>query len=148
MNFMTATTFIDTNILLYAASNAPADQAKRIVARQVLSQPQIGFSAQVLQEFYAAAVTKQRLQMTHDEAVGVLVSLAAFPVWPVSRDLVLEAIDAKQRFGISYWDAAIITAARQMGCRKVYSEDLNHGQQYDGVRVLNPFLPGSPPPTP
>jgi predicted nucleic acid-binding protein len=76
---MTATSFIDTNILLYAASNAAADQAKRQVARGLLTRPDLGFSAQVLQEFYAAAFTKQRLQMTHDEAVAVLHSLAAFP---------------------------------------------------------------------
>jgi predicted nucleic acid-binding protein len=99
---MTATIFVDTNVLLYAASNAPADQPKRIIARQLLAEPDIGFSAQVLQEFYAAAVTKQRLQMTHDEAVAVLNSLAAFPVWPITRDLVCEAIEAKQRFQISY----------------------------------------------
>ena len=115
---MTATSFVDTNILLYAASNAVADQPKRQVARGLLKQADIGFSAQVLQEFYAAAIAKKHLQMTHDEAVAVLQSLAAFPVWPISRDLVLEAIDAKQRFGISYWDAAIVTAAKQMGCRR------------------------------
>ena len=136
---MTATSFVDTNILLYAASKAPADQAKRQVARGVLTQPDIGFSAQVLQEFYAVAISKQRLQMTHDEAVAVLQSLANFPVWPVSRDLVLDAIDARQRFGISYWDAAILTAARQMGCQTLFSEDLNAGQVYDGVTVVNPF---------
>jgi predicted nucleic acid-binding protein len=136
---MTATSFIDTNILLYAASNAPADQAKRQIARGLLGQADIGFSAQVLQEFYAAAMAKQRLQMTHDEAVAVLQSLIAFPVWPISRDLVLQAIAAKQRFGISYWDAAIVTAAKQLGCQTVYSEDLNDGQNYDGVTVVNPF---------
>jgi predicted nucleic acid-binding protein len=141
---MTATSFIDTNILIYAASNAAADQAKRLVARSLLTRPDIGFSAQVLQEFYAVAVTKQRLQMTHDEAVAVLQSLAAYAVWPISRDLVLEAISAKQRFGISYWDAAIVTAARQMGCQTVYSEDLNAGQVYDGVTVVNPFAGTTP----
>jgi predicted nucleic acid-binding protein len=141
---MTATSFLDTNILIYAASNAAADQAKRQVARQLLTRPDIGFSAQVLQEFYAVAVTKQRLQMTHDEAVAVLQSLAAFPVWPISRDLVLEATDVKQRFGISYWDAAIITAAKQMGCQTLYSEDLNPGQVYDGVTVVNPFMVQTP----
>lgn len=136
---MTATSFIDTNILLYAASKAPADQTKRQIARALLSQADIGFSAQVLQEFYAAAIAKQHLQMTHDEAVAVLQSLTAFPVWPISRDLVLQAIEAKQRFGISYWDAAIVIAAKQLGCQTVYSEDLNDGQDYDGVRVVNPF---------
>lgn len=121
---MIAKFFVDTNVPLYAASNAP----------------DIGFSAQVLQEFYAVAVAKQRLKMTHEEAVAVLQSLSAFPVWPVTRDLVLEAIAVKQRFGISYWDAAIITAAKQMGCNTVYSEDLNAGQNYDGVTVVNPFV--------
>jgi predicted nucleic acid-binding protein len=141
---MTVTSFLDTNILIYAASNAAADQAKRQVARALLTRAGIGFSAQVLQEFYAVAVTRQRLQMTHDEAVSVLQSLAAFPVWPISRDLVLEAVAAKQRFGISYWDAAIVTAARQMGCQTVFSEDLNPGQVYDGVTVVNPFAGMTP----
>jgi len=145
---MTATIFIDTNVLLYAASNAAEDVAKRVAARQLLSETGIGFSAQVLQEFYAAAVTKQRLEMTHDEAVEVLNSLAAFPVWPVSRGLVLAAIEAKQRFQTSYWDAAILVAAKQMGCQTVYSEDLDRNRDYGGVRVINPFEVSSPFPTP
>ena len=82
--------------------------------------------------------------MTHDEAVAVLQALAPFPVWPVSPQLVLDAIEAKQRFGISYWDAAILTAARLMGCHTVYSEDLNAGQAYDGVTVVNPFAAVAP----
>jgi predicted nucleic acid-binding protein len=144
---MTATSFIDTNVLLYAASNAAADREKRAVARRVLAEPEIGFSAQVLQEFYAAAVAKQRLEMTHEEALAVLDSLAAFPVWPVTRELVLEAVDAKQRFQVSYWDAAILVAAKQLGCRIVYSEDLNDGQEYDGVQVVNPFAVDKPAPS-
>lgn len=144
-NSMIVTCFIDTNILLYAASNAAVDAAKRQVARELLMRPDIGLSAQVLQEFYAVAVTKQRLQMTHDEAVAVLKSLANFPVWPISRELVLEAIDTRQRFSISYWDAAILAAAKQMGCSTLYSEDLNSGQTYDGVTVINPFAAGTPP---
>ena len=136
---MTATSFIDTNVLVYAASNAPADQSKRQIARDLLSQPGIGFSAQVLQEFYSVSVSRQRLQMTHDEAVAVLQSLSAFPVLPIARELVLDAVDTKHRFGITYWDAAIICAARRLGCTTLYSEDLNAGQTYDGVAVMNPF---------
>lgn len=142
---MTAKFFVDTNVLLYAGSNALDDQAKRQIARGLLSQSDIGLSAQVLQEFYAVAVTKQRLKMTHGEALAVLQSLSAYPVWPVTGDLVFEAIDAKQRFGISYWDAAIVVAARQMGCGTVYSEDLNAGQNYDGVTVINPFAASASP---
>ena len=137
---MTATSFVDTSILIYAGSNAPEDQLKRATARTLLVQPDIGFSAQVLQEFYVAATGKKRLSMTHDEAVAVLTALAAYPVVPITRDLVLADIDLKQRFLISYWDAAILAAAKALGCQTVYSEDLNHGQDYDGVRVENPFL--------
>lgn len=136
---MTAISFVDTNILLYAASKAAADGVKRGVARKLLTRPDIGFSAQVLQEFYSAAIAKRHLQMTHDDAFAVLQSLAAFPVWPITRELILDAIANKLRFGISYWDAAIVTAAKQMGCQTLYSEDLNHGQNYDGVTVVNPF---------
>ena len=136
---MTATYFVDTNILLYAASKAVEDLAKRQVARELLKQPDIGFSAQVMQEFYAAAISKKRLQMTHDEAVAVLNSLAAFPVSPITRESVLQAIETKTRFGISYWDAAIVAAAKLLGCVTLSSEDLNAGQSYDGVIVVNPF---------
>ena len=76
----------------------------------------------------------------------MLQSLAPFPVWPVTRELVLAAIDAKQRFQISYWDAAIIVAAKQLGCETIYSEDLNAGQQYDGLRIINPFATAIPSP--
>jgi predicted nucleic acid-binding protein len=136
---MIATAFIDTNVLLYAASNAVDDQDKRAVARRVLAQPDIAFSAQVMQEFYSAAVTKQRLRMTHEEALIVLQSLAAFPIAPITSQLVLQAIDVKQRHQLSYWDSAILAAAAQLGCTTLYSEDLGAGQLYGNVRVVNPF---------
>jgi predicted nucleic acid-binding protein len=141
---MTAKFFVDTNVLLYAGSNAPDDQWKRKAARAILSRPDIAFSAQVLQEFYAVALTKQRLQMTHDEAVVVLQSLADYPVCPITRELVMEAVELRQRYQLSYWDAAIVAAAKQMGCTAVYTEDLNAGQVYDGVTVINPFTAATP----
>lgn len=137
---MTAKSFVDTNVLVYAGSNAPEDQSKRDVARELLARPDVGFSAQVLQEFYAVAVVKKRLQMTHEEAVAVIHALASFPVHPITGELVLEAIQIRKRFDISYWDAAIVAAAKQMGCHILYSEDLSAGQDYDGVVVVNPFF--------
>jgi predicted nucleic acid-binding protein len=97
MIFMTAQFFIDTNVLVYAGSKAEADQAKRQLARQVLSQPGIAFSAQVLQEFYVVAVTKKRLEMTHEEAVTALTALAPFPVCPVTRELKAAPPSARMR---------------------------------------------------
>ncbi|MCU1264322.1 MAG: PilT protein-like [Acidobacteria bacterium] len=137
---MTAQYFIDTNVLLYAASGSPEDLGKKAVARQVLAQADIGFSAQVMQEFYYAAVRKERLTITHDEALKILERLSPFPVLPIDRELVLNAIEIRVRYRLSYWDAAIIAAARRLGCDVLYSEDLSHGQDYDGVQVVNPFL--------
>lgn len=137
---MTAQFFIDTNILLYAGSGAPEDQAKKLIARQLLAERGIGFSVQVMQEFYDAAVRKERLEITHDEALAILEALSPFPVLPITRELVLEAIKLKTRYSISYWDAAIVIAARRLGALTLYSEDLQHGQAYDGVKVVNPFL--------
>ena len=142
---MTAKFFVDTNVLLYAGSHAADDGLKRQAARVLLSRPDIAFSAQVLQEFYAVAVTKRRLQITHEEALAVLQSLAAFPVCPITRELVMEAVELRERCQISYWDAAILAAAKQMGCRTVYSEDLSAGQDYDGVTVINPFAASAAP---
>ena len=136
---MTARYFADTNVLLYAGSNAREDRQKREMARRLLQHPAIGFSAQVAQEFYDAAVRKQRLAMTHEDALTILQALRVYPVIPVSFDLVLRGIELKERFRVSYWDAAILAAAQELGCETVFSEDLSDGQSYDGVRVENPF---------
>ena len=144
MSFMTAQFFIDTNILLYAGSAAPEDQAKKLIARRVLAQEGIGFSAQVMQEFYAAAVSKERLKITHSEALLILEALSPFPVLPISREMVIEAVKLRERARISYWDAAIVGAAQQMGCHSLYSEDLTHGQEFGGVKIVNPFVSTSP----
>ena len=61
-------------------------------------------------------------------------------VQPVTYALILNAWSLRQRFQISHWDATIVAAAQALGCTTLYSEDLNHGQDYDGVRVLNPFV--------
>ena len=64
----------------------------------------------------------------------------AFPRAPVDGPLVLEAVQISERFQTSHFDAQILAAAKRMGCATLYSEDLNHGQDYGGVRVVNPFL--------
>jgi predicted nucleic acid-binding protein len=62
-----------------------------------------------------------------------------FPTAPLDLSTIRKAVNLCQRFQISYWDAAIIAAAHELGCRTIFSEDLSHGQNYDGVTVLNPF---------
>jgi predicted nucleic acid-binding protein len=60
-------------------------------------------------------------------------------VLPVTHELVVAAVILRRRYHISHWDSTIIAAAQELGCKTLYSEDLNHGQDYDGVRIQNPF---------
>jgi predicted nucleic acid-binding protein len=136
---MTARCFADSNVFLYAASNDPADAAKRKIARRLIASEDIGISAQVLQEFIAAAFSKKRLGIDERETKTILLELMRFPVVQITGDLVIKAFEIKLRHQISYWDAAIIAAAQELGCEVIFSEDLNAGQNYGGVVVENPF---------
>ena len=132
--------FVDTNILLYAASTAPEEQAKSRVARSLLESDDLALSVQVLQEFYVQATRPgKREGLTHEQAALLVESFARFPVQDVTLRLMQAALLAKERFRISYWDAAIVEAARALGCDTILSEDLSHGQDYDGVKVSDPF---------
>jgi predicted nucleic acid-binding protein len=62
-----------------------------------------------------------------------------FPTQEIDIAIVEDALSIKARYQLSYWDAAIIAAARAMNCQEVLSEDMNHGQEYGGVKVTNPF---------
>jgi predicted nucleic acid-binding protein len=77
--------------------------------------------------------------IAHQQAVRLVESFRRFEVQDVTSAIMLAALDARQRFQLSYAEAAIIEAARAMGCTEVLSEDLSDGQDYGGVRVTNPF---------
>lgn len=131
--------FADTNILVYAYVDD--DPAKKATARELLGRSDLVLSGQVLAEFYTQAVRPTRPgRLTSDEARDMVTALTRYPIEPVTSVLVLSAIHASTRFQISYWDAVIIEAARAARCSEVLSEDLNNGQDYDGVRIVNPFL--------
>lgn len=136
----TTVRFADTNVLLYAISRDRDEQAKADRAREILSDHDLILSVQVLQEFYVQATRQSRPDpISHDQAVRLIESFQRFPVVDVTAALVRAALDSRQRFTISYWDAAIIEAARVSGCPTVLSEDLADGQDYGGVVVRNPF---------
>jgi predicted nucleic acid-binding protein len=132
--------FVDTNVLLYAISSDPAEQAKASRASDILTARDLALSAQVLQEFYVQATRASRPDpLPHQQAVRLIESFRRFPVQDVTSAIVMAALDTRQRFRLSYWDAAIIEASRAMGCAEVLSEDLADGQDYAGIRVVNPF---------
>lgn len=137
---MTAQCFADTNLFLYAASKDPADAGRKAAARELLGKEDIGISAQVLQEFAHNASAKKRLGLEAVETETILHAMLEYPVLPVTGELVLEAFALQQRYQIAYWDAAIVAAARSLGCKILYTEDLNAGQDYGGVVAQNPFV--------
>ena len=136
---MNAKVFFDTNVLVYAAVGTGKDESKRKRALDLIQSEDFGTSAQVLQEFFVTVVRKALRPLSAAQALEWIEQWAAFPCQPIDRELVQIAVGLSERFTISYWDAAILAAAEALGSRIVYSEDLNDGQRYGEVRVVNPF---------
>jgi len=136
---MTAEVFLDSNILLYACSNAPADGEKQRIAESLILENDFALSAQVLQEFVSNALRKKTLGITERNIDATMEMSSHLPVLPVTRELVLTAIVLRRWLQLSQRDSTIIAAALELGCHTLYTEDLNHGQDYGGVRVINPF---------
>ena len=133
--------FVDTNILLYAISTHPSEAEKNQKARAILSGSGLVFSVQVLQEFYVQATRPTRTDpLTHEEATALIQYWLRHRIIPITVQVMQDALDIKKRYQTSYWDAAILAAAASAGCSDLLSEDLNPGQSYNTVRVINPFL--------
>ena len=138
---MNAEVFIDTNIFLYSLSDHPEEQAKTERARRLLLNENWGWSVQVAGEFYNIATsTRRQFRLSHELALECVKTCLNFPTASLNSSTVLSALQLADRFQISYWDAAIIAAARELLCNTVYSEDLSHTQNYGGVVVVNPFV--------
>jgi predicted nucleic acid-binding protein len=140
--------FLDTNILLYAVSTDPDERHKQAVARQCMAASNWGLSVQVLQEFYVNATrSKNRLRqaaMTPEQAGVAVQKLLAFPTVSNTPDLLLHALSLQADHVVSFWDACVLAAAHAIGATQLYSEDLNAGQRYGLVTVINPFVAAAP----
>ena len=133
--------FVDTNILVYAhddSAGGKRDQARALV-EQLWEARDGCLSVQVLQEFFVTVTRKIAKPLTPEAAKQIIADLAHWFVHAPAGDDVLAAISIHQDTGISFWDAMIIRSAAEIGCTLLYSEDLNPGQEYSGVRVENPF---------
>ena len=133
--------FVDTNVLLYAVSSRADEALKAERALALLNEPDLALSVQVLQEFYVQATRPgAAFPIGHEAAVAFIKTLERFPLQDQTSSLMHAAFTTRVRFGISYWDASIVEAARLLGCRQVLTEDLQHGQDLGGIRIVNPFL--------
>jgi predicted nucleic acid-binding protein len=133
--------FVDTNILIYSFDISTGEKYKKASTLiQNLWEIEMGcISIQVLQEFYVIATKLVPNALDPLKAATVIRDLCSWKVHRPSTDDILAAISLQQRYQISFWDAQIIRSAQETSCEILWSEDLSDGQDYDGVKVINPF---------
>lgn len=139
---MSALVFVDTHVLLYSYDER--DKAKQARAREWLTWCWKGnkgrISTQVLNELYNNAITKFRNTVTVHQARTEVRRLRLWQPPHLDTYTVDGAWDLQDRYSLGYWDALILSSAHQQGCNYLLTEDLQHGQQLDAVKVVNPFL--------
>jgi predicted nucleic acid-binding protein len=132
--------FLDTNVLLYSISTDLEESPKREIAIALLNREDCALSIQVLQEFYVQATRPSRAHpLTHDVAVELIETWTRFPVQEITLSVLAGALEIKKVHQLSYWDSAIVAAARALGCNRLYSEDLSHGRKLEGLTIVDPF---------
>lgn len=133
--------FFDTNILIYASDrSAPEKQSQaRGLLKHAIENETGVVSAQVLSEFFTVVTRRIQEPLSIEEAEQVIEQLTILPVVELDLALVRRAIGTCRRYQISYWDSLIVAAAERAECTRILSEDLNPGQIYHGIAVVDPF---------
>ena len=132
--------FLDTNVLLYSISRNPAESFKRDQALTLLDDDSGALSIQVLEEFYVQATRTSRADaVPHELAAGLIEAWSRFRIQDMTLAVLNMALRIRNTTGFSFWDSAIIAAALALGCDRVYTEDLTHGQIIDGLAIVDPF---------
>lgn len=139
---MTGKVFVDTNILIYAHDRKAGVKGARAleITQEIWNQQNGVLSTQVLQELYIGLRRKVGSPLSASEAEQVLMDYFTWEIFTNKRESVILAIQLEMRYRISFWDALILQAAENSECSVLYSEDLNHGQRYGAVRVVNPCI--------
>lgn len=134
--------FVDTNILVYAHDHTagPKHQQARLLTQTLWGSMNGVVSTQVLQELYVSLRRKSRSPLPVSEVERILLDYFEWEVVVNDRASLIRAIELETRYRISFWDALMLQAAESAGAGTVNTEDLNHGQRYAGVKVVNPFV--------
>ena len=134
--------FFDTNVLVYLFDNEVP--AKKAVAQELLraetEKGRVLLSTQVLQEFYVTVTRKLAVPLSPEDAEDVVKTLTKLTVAEVDSETVLSGIRTSRRYGFSFWDGLIVATALRSGATILYTEDLQHDQDIEGLRVVNPFI--------
>ncbi|HTT38838.1 MAG TPA: PIN domain-containing protein [Burkholderiales bacterium] len=133
--------FVDTNVLLYRfdRDSPKKQQVAKAELRRLILERAIVLSTQVLQEFYVAATRKLKQPLEPERAAAVVDYLVRLPLLQIGAVTVQRAIALHREHSISFWDALIVQTAIAAGADLLYSEDLQSGQQFEGVTVVDPF---------
>jgi predicted nucleic acid-binding protein len=135
---MSGKILVDTNIWVYAHLENPED-AKFMRAAQIVGDPSgLVVSVQVLNEYYSVMLKNKA-----DDALiqaNIQIILDRFEVCWFSSDLLKRSYSLRNRYRYSCWDSLILAAAIESGCETIYTEDLQHGQVIENVKIINPFL--------
>jgi len=137
--------FLDTIILVYAYDRS-AGQKHKLAAQLVQScwENESGcISIQVLQEFFVTVTRKIPIPLEYQTARQIVADLAQWRLHAPDAGDLLQAIDLQQTHQLAFWDAQVVQSAASLGCNQLLSEDLNHGQFYGQVQVINPFKESS-----
>jgi len=134
--------FVDTNVFLYAYDvSDPVKQEKAAaLVKDMWNKKKGCVSIQVLQELYVNLTKKIPQPISRAEAAQIIKDLGQWKCHSPDLASLEQTIDLENRFQVSFWDAMIINSAQQMQCAVLWTEDLNAGQDYEGVLVKNPFL--------
>jgi predicted nucleic acid-binding protein len=134
--------FVDTNILVYAHDQTAGlkHQRAQLLTRNLWNSMDGVLSTQVLQELYVSLRRRLRSPLPTSEVERILLDYFEWEVMVNDRASLVRAIELETRYQISFWDGLMLQAAERSGAGTVYTEDLNHGQRYAGVKVVNPFV--------
>ena len=131
--------FVDTNVIVYAhdrMGHAKRDRARALLENLALD-GSLTVSTQVLQETYNALIRKALVEPA--KALSAVEKLAGARVVGSNADFVLDAIRLSQRFQLSVWDALIVQAALAARCTRLFTEDMQAGQRFGDLEIVNPF---------
>lgn len=133
--------FLDTNVLIYAVDEQ--EPRKLRVAEQLVEEHLVHgegmISVQVLREFYSSSLRLKR-PLSDEQAREMVEYFSTFRTLPEDFRLVLEAVRLCQEYMLSFWAALIVESALKGGADRLLTEDLQHGQVIEGLRIENPFL--------
>ena len=135
------TVFVDTNVLVYARDRSEPDKQRR-AAEWMGSLWDTGLgrlSYQVIQEYYVTLTSKLDPPRSTEDAREDVAALGARNPVGIDHRTIEGAWDVQDRYGYSWWDALVVAAARQSGCRYLLTEDLQTGQVIDTMTIISPF---------